>query len=335
MDCKLIIEFKTDKKDIHYDGSIYVKKNLSDIISVADNLICISFSRDNPAKLGDLLDSPKSIIRGELQKALCFYLGVCGEIPPVKNVTYLRGSKLHLINHEYFTETWKNCTIKHTLLKDDISLIFTNQELASKRYITLSYYLKAQIDKFSNDCFRAAWSGINSFFPAEGNESEKINGFRQFLTDSRLPLAKQFISTLPDYFWDKLDWYQYIKKNVNKMSSICSWNHIKDSLLLDKMLTLMEAYEERFTEQNIQMPDLATLKRQLKRKIEQNTMDCHTRLLFLICDYCYFLRNRNFHAGVPYPVFIISQEAETGVEKNLTELLILLMKDLIKDEVKG
>ena len=330
MDCKLQIEFETDKRVIYYDGPVYVKKDLSDAVLIADNLICISFTREKPAKPNDLLNSPKSIIRGELQKALCFYLGVCGNIPPVRSVLYCRGVKQHVIDHEHFTNTWKNCEIDYPLLKDDISCIFSGQELASKRYINLTYYLKAQLSKFSNDRFRTAWSGINSFFPAEGNESEKINGFRQFLTDSRLPLAKQFISTLPDSFWDKLDWYQYIKKNINKMSSVCSWNYINDSYLLDKMLTLMEAYEGRFTEQNIQMPDLATLKRQLKRRIEQSTMNFQDRLKFLVCDYCYFLRNRNFHAGVPYPVFVIAQEAETGVEKTLTELLIVLMKDLMQ-----
>ena len=330
MNCKLQIEFETDKRAIHYDGSVYVKKNLSDAVLVADNLICISFARKQPAKPSDLLDSPNSIIRGELQKALCFYLGVCGQIPPVRSVLYSRGKQQHKIDYEHFTNTWKNCEIDYPLLKDDASCIFSDQKLASKRYINLTYYLKAQLSKFSNDRFRSAWSGINSFFETEGCESNKIEKFRKSLAESNLLFSTRLISTLPDSFWDELDWYSYIKKNIKNMNSICSWNHISDSWLLEKMLVHLEAYRNRFAEQNIQMPDVSMLRRQLTKKIEQKTVDYKARLIFLICDYCYFLRNRSFHAGVPYPVFVISQKAETEGEKKLTELLIVLMKDLMQ-----
>ena len=66
----------------------------------------------------------------------------------------------------------------------------------------------------------------------------------------------------------------------------------------------------------------------LKEKSTKKNNRPKDRLKFIVCRYCYMMRNKSFHAETIYPLFVISDDAETRIEKILTEVLLLTIKDL-------
>ena len=67
----------------------------------------------------------------------------------------------------------------------------------------------------------------------------------------------------------------------------------------------------------------------MKKVVEERKVNYLARLKFLLCEYGYMLRNRNFHAAKAYPLFVIAEDAETQKEKILTKIILLTVKDVL------
>ena len=160
---KLEVLFDTDKNNVIYDGIIYHSKQTTDNVTISQNSIAIGFDRSSKKKKEEILDSPRSIIRYHLQKALCFYLVTQGELPPVKDLVYTCGKETVSIQHEHFTCHWNNCKVSITLPVENAKVIFESEK-GKPFYVIITHFLKAQLDHFSHDCFRSAWSTLNAFY---------------------------------------------------------------------------------------------------------------------------------------------------------------------------
>lgn len=157
---ELLIQFDTEDTEELYDGIIWYRNNLIDHLRIRNNEIVIAFARYSRQTMKECFETERSIIRFHLQKALCFMLAVTGQIPPVAKMQLICNGAITEIAHESFSCHWHNCCINTTLSKDGASQIFS--EHGKQPYIVMTYFCKAQLDKFSNDAFRAAWSGLNS-----------------------------------------------------------------------------------------------------------------------------------------------------------------------------
>lgn len=326
----LCVQFKSKNLAALCDGNSFVNKRISDKILIKGNKIDIIFYRSKKVQVSEVLDSPKSIIRMHLQKCLCFFLAVTGEIPDVRAMTYICGTEEFKIEHEEFTQTWKNCYAKISLPADYARIIFDRGD-GQKFYVMLTYFLKAQLDYFSHDRFRAAWSALNAMYSylAENksknpNESEKLRNLMRIIDNEPMENALETVKALDNDFWKSVDWYYLlIQKDKGKIKEYYC-DCYNDKLILE----LVKKYAWGFSQKDKLKELNEALMNELDRKIKMNIYNPVDRLKFIIRKECYSRRNRSFHAEKPYPLFVISNGTETHFENILTEIILLTFKDL-------
>lgn len=330
----LQVLFNTSNTDVIYDGIIYSKKNLIDHVTISRDSIIINFVRSSKKKKEDVLDSPSSIIREHLQKALCFYLVTQGTIPEVKDIIFTCGKERMSLPHEHFTCCWKNCDIDITLPADKAEIIFKHSTNSEEKifYVVITHFLKSQLDNFSHDRFRAAWSTLNAMYTyidalsnsGYRSEKDKISTLCEIIDKNDMCNATKLINSLEiNGFWGSLSWYSVFnglsEKEMRKYFNGSSYN---DSELLNCFYKYMNGIlrmEEKYPE----------LIEEITAKISKRTIHRPSdKLKFIVCKYCYNKRNHSYHAEVAYPVFVISAAAETSIEQTLTEIIQLTVKDL-------
>lgn len=328
----LRVQFKSKNSAALYDGNSFVNKRISDKILIKRNKIDIIFYRSKKMQVSEVLDSPKSIIRMHLQKCLCFFLAVTGEIPDVRAVTYICDTEKYPIEHEKFTQTWKNCYADIMLSKEYARIIFDRGD-GQKFYVMLTYFLKAQLDYFSHDRFRAAWSALNALYnyiaECEGEENakewKKLKILMQIIITEPTENALSKIVDLDKSFWKSISWYHLLthedKGKIKERFCDC----YDDRALLEQIKKNVSGIAQRVNREDIN-DDLLN---ELERKIKMNIYNPVDRLKFIIRKECYSRRNRSFHAEKPYPLFVISNDTETYHENMLTEIVLLTFKDLL------
>ena len=336
MQQNLIIQFDNGQQDLIYQGSSWLRKNLSDEVEIYYNKIVLSFSRSKSMGLQECLFSPKSVIRYEIQRALCFYLSVVGFIPKVEGIVLLKNGKEELLENISFSEKWHKCKVARTLDAGMASRMFDGRRFSKDIYISMSYYLKAQMDHFSHDCFRAAWSGLNVLYTAispenASTERDKLNVLKKWVTDGKLSAAVEYVKNLEeDSFWGKLNWYMFVKQNCDSTGKkkktkdfLNGVIDLQDAMLVKRITDLMRAA--------LQI-DLSEKENEIERAVSKNIVSYTNRTKFLIAAYCYMVRNRSFHAERAYPLFEIRfNSTEKTIEQILTELLLITVECLMKE----
>ena len=346
MQHQLIIQFSKQKRSLIYQGRSCLRKNLTDDIAIYHDRILLTFDRKKPVQLQDCLFSRKSLFRYEIQKALCFYLAVTGGLPEVKRISLQRKDVEQVQENIAFAESWQKCHVERLLDTSVAAQIFDSGEKAKAAYIALTYYLKAQMDHFSHDRFRAAWSGLNVLYTARApqnaaKEWEKIEALKQYFEKDSLSEVRDFVRELDEQLWKKLDWFSYTRNLcTNESGKVLSINKIiqrvfelRDSMLITNITDYMGAVVYTDQEGNYgKKEDLQRYREEIDRHIKESGNSDTGRAKFLIAGYCYMLRNRSFHAEKAYPLFVIGEEdAEKTVEEILTELILMTIEGLMRE----
>ena len=326
----LTVAFDTTDDTPLYSGICYYRNNLSDNIEIRRSDIFISFERSKKDKPGELLNTQNSIIRYYLQKALCFYLAVEGYIPKVSAITFTCNDKTVPMEHESFTHHWEDCRADICLDPKAAGIIFESDK-GKPFYIMMTHFLKAQLDNFSHDRFRSAWSSLNCLYtyidrdPAykkKRQEWKKLETLSSAIDENEMSCSMEKISEFDmDSFWKKLNWY-----NIFSAYNEDELNRLAKDFYTDSMLLKLYCGHRAVFSEKIQSNDKAWDK--IEKNAEKNIYAPKDRLKFLICKYCYHVRNKSFHAEKAYPLFIISEDAETRIEKELTQIILLTIKDL-------
>ncbi len=341
---KLTVRFDTEHSKTIYEGRSYLKKNLQDRILIADDEICIIFARGK-RKDGNLLDESNSLIRYQLQKALCFYLITQGTLPKVRSVEFDNGKKTIQLDHSRYTKSWEDCDISILMSPEKASVIFTDYKRAKDLYISITYLIKAQLCKFSNDSFRNAWTAVNSVYRVhKETEDEKewsqINKLRNIINTTRLSAEDDSV-LFDETFWSKLEWYTFTNRTGYGVNNMLDGKRYADPLLIRMFLkeydrqskvTSSDSEEQRQRKNNLK-EEVENARKRNRRKLEEGKPVIKERVEFLVCDYCYMLRNRNYHAAKAYPVFVISEEAETGIERTLSSIMLKTVRDILESEL--
>lgn len=326
----LAVEFDTPDDAPLYSGICYYRKNLSDNIEIRRSGIVVNFERSKKDKPGELLNTQNSIIRYYLQKALCFYLAVVGCIPKVSAITFTCNDKTVPIEHESFTHHWEDCRADICLDPKAAGIIFESDK-GKPFYIMMTHFLKAQLDNFSHDRFRSAWSSLNCLYTyidydytkeTNRNETQKLITLSKTINENVLPDLMNIVEQLDiEEFWKKLKWYNFFSEYKDGELERLATGSYTDSMLLRLYCGHRAVFSEK-----IQSNDKAWDK--IEKNAEKNISAPKDRLKFLICKYCYHVRNKSFHAEKAYPLFIISEDTETRIEKELTQIILLTIKDL-------
>ena len=320
----LTVEFKTRKKGLLYEGVSWYRKGIEDHLKIAENKIILTSVRTG--KIGeDFLFSPNSPARFQLYRAICFYLSVTGILPSVRRATF-KVNKCDLpIDSSSLTQNWENCGIHILLDRDAASKCFTEKGKAC--YVAMTYFLKAQLDSFSNDCFRAAWSGLNALYnnmTDKPHEKDKLQRLAQIIREFGLPLTEDQVTHIDSdsMFWRRLQWHNYIQNKHRGKNKTVIQESLINGAYHDEIIF---AYLSRYVLG--EMKDSEQLGLQLKEI--KTSPDPRERVIFLLTDYCYMLRNRSFHGEKPYPLFRMQGEAETEEEQLLTDILLKAICDLL------
>ena len=329
MNYRLEVIFRKKQTKILYQGISYLRKNLSDELLITDKMIRLEFKRTEKLDETKFLETPNSLIRYELQRALVFYLAVTGMFPPVSKVLLWKGETPYQIEHKHFTNTWRQCGIDICIPETVCGRIFANDEKAKHIYIAITYFLKAQLVLFSNDAFRSAWSGFNAIyriFRSSDDEADKkqLKRFVKLLNKLTAKGAISEVKMLDREFWETLEWYQFVERNYDRSKwKFLQGNEYIDYIIIQPLLKL--SLKKGFDDQH--------RIHHLENVIEKEHTDYLVRLQFLLCEYCYMLRNRSFHAAKAYPIFVIADDAETRNEKILTRIILLTIKDILMSDV--
>ena len=347
----LSLAFSTDKKDKLYEGDSWYNKTITDHISITKDRIEIDFSRSSKIS-PDYMYTSSSPVRYQLYRAACFYLAVVGSLPPVQSIDLSMGNSIISLDPEQLTSHWENCKIEDTLSIDIASKCFLDD--GKYCHIVMTYFLKAQLDPFPHDSFRAAWSGINALYnylyhkkkaPNKDHESNKIRSLKEYIRNHTLTNAESYASKLPNDFWTQIQWYNYSQKEtISKIEKNLINNTYRDKVIYQKLANYVCAIYERDSHQisptasspheanydnRTSQEKAETIRRKAEKVICKKTIDGNERVRFLVCDYCYMLRNRSFHALKPYPVFSMFNNDTTSAESMLTKLMILTISDLL------
>ena len=130
-------------------------------------------------------------------------------------------------------------------------------------------------------------------------------------------------------FWNRLQWFNYVKRYRNaendEKSDMNNWLY-RDDRVSDKQLF------ERLTKY-IPNPDFSKAQQEefVARKMKRYKRRYNVQAAWLICEYCYMLRNRGFHADKPFPLFSLSDIGESkSIETILSEIILLTVYELMK-----
>lgn len=347
----LKIVFKNDSKTLLYSGKSFYNKSSSVDMTITENEIHIVFSRSKKFPKENLFDTPNSQIRYHLQKVLCFYLATVGSIPEVESMTFNTLDKdgenvtvSEEISHKEFSSSWHKCKVKEIIPPEVGGMIFQNGEGYKKFYISLTYFLKSQLSKFVDDSLGWIWSSFNALYgywykkehsEKDGySDSDAIQFVFSQAGQRSFPLTESvtYIKTLKeDTFWKKLNWYVYAENMKTRQ-----YNRFKeiycDEMLLNKLLTYFQKKEENVKNTKINPEERKQRNQELydkvNRRLQKKQISYKDRVLFLVCDYIYLNRNRLFHAGKSYPLFVISKQNETVIKEELLKIMLLTLKDL-------
>ncbi len=343
----LIVGFKSDNDSEVYRGKSYIQKNAcDDEVVICRNKIEINYERINAMPIEKVLDSPKSYIRMHLQRALGFYIGVFGEIPECKSVTYcVSGEKYELDKIVELAKKWSNYSIENVLKREACEKIFNGKRDENiPLYNAVSFYVKAQLTDYYHDSFRCAWSGLNALYTnmvgnAEASEETKLCRLTDFILCHDMSNSCEYVAKIDnDKFWNKLEWFYFLKNGFERHNFQKYYNDYfskeakRDAVLGEAIFSKLNS--EVMTDKT--KVDIEKLKEKAdfysKKKTEEKYIHFKDRVEFLVRKYCYFKRNRSMHAGQEYPLFIISEDSENYVEPILTKLLILAIKDIIEEK---
>ena len=209
---QLVVEFKEKQKDVLYEGPSWYSTKTVDQISITKNRIVIRFVRSAKVDTQAYLFTKASPVRIQLYRAACFYLAVTGALPDVKRVQLKSAQGDTELDKERLTQHWANCRIDLTMPAGVAAKCFSQD--GKMCYVAITYFLKAQLDSFPHDCFRAAWSGLNALYNGltdDRHEGEKLKRLSRHLEQYPPESATAYVQALPNAFWDELQWYNYIQ----------------------------------------------------------------------------------------------------------------------------
>ena len=324
----LLVVFKEKSRDVLYDGISFYRGNLIDRIKVSRHQIAICFSRSGKIDIENYLYSPQSPVRYQLYRAACFYLAVMGTLPDVKQIRIALNNETIALDKDKLTKNWTNCNIARTMPAETAAICFG--ENGKSCYAAITYFLKAQLDPFPRDRFRAAWSGLNALYSQYhigGNEQEKLKALSQLIRQQKPKLSVAYVKTLSDDFWRHLKWgLMFSDGNLSRDALI---KKIQNNNYADLTIYkyLLACYRNLLKKSND--VDCSEMLSNLETRINRKRDNYPEQLSFLATEYCYLLRNRSFHAAEPYPVFDLFDDSKASVEDQLVELLLLLMRELI------
>ena len=323
----LKVSFKTDENELLYSGLSWYRKGIEDYVSVRKNAINISFNRRSRIE-ADYIFKPLSPVRYELYRAACFYLAVTGELPQVESIVLSTGQEYINLDIDRLTQHWANCHIDILLEPNMASKCFLQG--GKHAYIVLTYFLKAQLDNFPADGFRASWSGLNALYSTltrDSYEKEKIKKLKKLITDSKMTRTEAYIRNLGDYFWKELEWYNYVQnlggKTVDDILQRIG-NKTRDRTIYEFLSNQVKELNKRKSYE-LDSIDLDNKLRQSWRNRQNNIEE---KSVFLITEYCYMIRNRSFHAARPYPVFGLFDKEKPSIQEQLTNLILFTIADL-------
>lgn len=329
----LCITFDIIDCEEFYSGASFYRKNLIDHIDIYENSIKLFFTRSATHTIEDCLYKPNTPTHFEIQRALTYYLAVKGSIPEVKSITLRERDSEKPLRDMSYTAHWSNCSVQLTYEKEVAARIF--DENWRRPYIIMTYFLKAQLSRFSLDKFHAAWSCVNAYYnkfsnSTEDREHKKISMLEHEIRNRKLPLAEQRIKALGnEAFWDHLQWYIYVSRNnvaeEGKRPKLQKWLYESDHITDRKLFERLVKY--------VPNPDFSKEQQEefVSRKISRYKNSFNIQIAWLICEYSYMLRNRGFHGDKPYPLFSLSDTGEgKSVENQLAEIMLLTVYDLMK-----
>ena len=325
---ELSVYFTTFDHEMLYQGVSSYNANIIDYIDISSSCLSIRFKRNKKTKAEEYIYSESSPVRYQLYRAACFYLAVTGSLPRVKKIV-LKGKhqgSLQLLDKSLLTQSWNGCKVAITLPKEIAQKCFVDKD--KRIYIIITFFLKAQLDSFSHDAFRAAWSGLNAFYNHLSNsqyESEKLAVLRNLIKSKGSPEAEQYVKNLPDSFWKHIQWHNYIQwRSIDEIENLIRTNQCRDIILYKKITGYLHNFYSKNKPEYIHDFDAF-----VQKKIRKKVIDANERVRFLVTYYCYMLRNRSFHAGKPYPIFGIGSSESVTTERGLTDIILFTIKDLL------
>lgn len=322
----LTVSFDTTENKLLYTGNSWYRKGVEDEIDIRQNSIDIIFTRSSKVD-ADYIFKPLSPVRYELYRAACFYLAVVGTLPLVRSIVLTGGKESISLDVERLTRHWNNCQITVLLKPETASKCFLQD--GKNAYIVLTYFLKAQLDSFPYDGFRAAWSGLNALYSTlveKDSEKDKLKKLKDLMTKSDMPETSAYVATLDDRFWKRLEWYNYVR-NLNGKTVDDDLQRI-GTKTLDRTIYTHLADEIRKRNKRDKEFDRDRLEKLISKPLNSRKDSIKEKYLFLVTEYCYMLRNRSFHAARPYPVFGLFDEENQSTQEQLTEVILHSIADL-------
>jgi hypothetical protein len=334
MKYSLIILFQSKNQAILYEGPSIDKGSVDQLI-VRGNCIALHFDRLKKMTADELLYSPRSKVRTQIQRVLTFYLAIQGTIPPLHSIELHCDDQVERIAHQHFTRTWSNCYTTKKFNSTDLASLFIDEPASKVIYSVLTYWLKSKLDEFVYDQFRFLWSGFNAIYefayqmkhPSNSNrvksESEKLQYFEKVIMKSiKFKETLTYLEALPDDFYiDQVNWSKYVSnKSCNHLVGICS--KYPDAIISQQITKYA----------NVVYPDQTKLLNEMTQisKQQAGIVNQHSRLKFLLMEMIYLKRSQHFHAEDHHPLFIISAPDQRLAEQYYCEILQLVIVDSIK-----
>lgn len=346
-----------------YKGDSYYRTNLQDQLLITENMIQLTCERSTKKDMNTILSSSKSPERFHIHRALSCYYAVTGELPELMELSLQVGNDKEYADAKAFSQAWPKEKLYITMDKAVIGKCVSGPCKGSNKnmpYVVLSYFLKAQNDSFSNDCFRAAWSGFNAFYgnllQTRARECDKIDELRKIIQDdkSKLTESLKFVKALDDdSFWKTLNWYVFVTESgwlrekvfptPKKKQSVMPKSIYEDTILLKYFTKYLIALDEGKVAELVKKGQIEEKEAEKRLKtIEQNKQrtndmletqkeNLRQQIEFLSCDYCYKKRNRNYHGAVAFPIFSSSNGNHGSLEMRLVAFLLFLIKDLLEE----
>jgi len=325
-----------------FEGFVqYGSKNRTDKMIINEDSIFIFCNRTNLIDLDGVFNNYKSIIYGQIIKALAFYMGTKKTAPNIKSIQISCKKNQRLIASKKITSSHFQHKKFHTKFQGtfksaSLRTIFEENKKGASILKTITYVLRSKTKEDVFDRFETLWKGYNGLYKEITQETNDHNchvKLRAFiLANPNATLNTQKILSKLDSadLRSKIRWRDLIlndfdtsKKAVAFKEFVCRYS---DSRLLS-VLNLVLNYRIEMLKNAVPPLDLVT-QQHITDCINAN-QQCDSEIVAFLCiKYMYFVRNKSVH-GERIDRIVGITNKETDEVTWLSNILESLVVDLV------
>lgn len=321
---------------IYFDGKSEYVLGQYDEITITNRKIIIKFKRSGTKDVSQIMLNDKSTIVAQVNRCLCYLYGLTGYPFNVLSLSIKNQDKVsdvityNDLNQPFNDELLPNLRFNKNVLEK----LFTATKSRDSLTIALTLFFKAFNLQKEGDRFSELWKAFNcvyTYLSPSSEEIKKLIDIRKIIHSEQLHFTSSF-NSIDTHTKDDIRKLLIRDMILNNYDSFSKTTAFRDFMLRYEDHRINEVFQDILPYRKDYLSSkgyLTTVEGHIRGKILCGKKNNEDLLCFYVLKYCYFLRNKYFHAEKPDSSFNLLNTIEIDNIKSLNDLLFLFIHDLL------